>query len=554
MQTKRGFIDTILDRLVARQLGIPSETCSYTVTGIRIPAPGRHERFEFAADLYNPVLASNKKPAGTILIRCPYGRSLLFAILSARPYAARGYQCLLVSCRGTFGSGAEFVPWHNEEEDGQAVVTWMRAQSWYTGSFATMGGSYLGFVQWALLQNPPSDMVAAVIQCSPHDFSKQLWGTGSLALDWVSWAENILNQEKTGMVQFLRRWSTPKRIRPVLNQTPLATSLKLYFQDRAPWLNYVVEHPDTSDQFYDQLKLGEALERANIPVFLVGGWYDVFAPQTIEQYTRLSERNVDVALLVGPWNHTQVGLQSKVHHQSFNWLEEHLGNRGHRACKAAVQYYLTGAEEWREVPRWPPPTLAKELYLQPGNRPASNQPAIDTSSKFLFNVRQPTPTMGGNLLLEGGSVDDTALTLRADVLSFATETLENSVEISGKVVLQLAHSSDNSVASMFVRVSELNSKGQSRNITETYKCLEASRIAMSHTLYLNDCAHRFSKGNRINLLIAGASFPQFAITTQKGVTPASSEVTRIAHTIYHGPLRVSKIILPIAQDTSNAQT
>lgn len=543
MQTKRGPMNTFLDRLAARQLGFPPERCSYKVTGIRIPAL---PNFEFAADLYQPVLANNEKPAGTILIRCPYGRSIIFALLSARPYAARGYQCLLVSCRGTFGSGSNFNPWHNEEEDGQAIVTWMREQSWYTGSFATLGGSYLGFVQWALLRNPPTDMVAAVIQCAPHDFSQQLWGTGSLALEWISWAENVLHQEETGIVQTLRRWSTPRRMRSVLEQVPLAASVKSHFQDRAPWLSHVVDHPDTSDQFYDHFKLGQALERADIPIFLVGGWYDVFAPQTVEQYTCLRERNVDVALLMGPWNHTQVGFQSRVYQQSFNWLEAHLGKRGKRARECPVQYYVTGAEMWREAPRWPPPTLAKEYYLQSGNCLTNQRSSVEgSSSEFTFDPSQPTPTIGGNLLLGGGSVDDTALTLRSDVLTFTTETLENNVEISGRVIVHLNHSSDNLVADLFVRLSEVNAKDRSYSITEAYKRLESGQKAESITLYLNDCAHKFMKGNRINLLVAGASFPQFAISTGEAPGETSFEVRKTVHTIYHGKQRDSKVVLPV---------
>jgi len=548
MQTRRGYINTLLDRLATRQLGFPPETCSYTVIGIRIPALGPHEQFEFAADLYQPVLANNEKPAGTILIRCPYGRSLIFALLSARPYAARGYQCLLVSCRGTFGSGAHFDPWKNEEEDGKAIVTWMRKQSWYTGSFATLGGSYLGFVQWALLRDPPTDMVAAVIQCAPHDFSRQLWGTGSLALEWVTWAENVVHQEETGIIQTLRKWSTQKRIRPVLDQVPLAASVKSHFRDRAPWLSYVVDHPDTSDPFYDHFKLGEALERADIPIFLVGGWYDVFAPQTIEQYIRLSERNADVALLMGPWNHTQVGLQSRVYQQSFNWLEEHLGKRGNRDREAAVQYYVTGAEEWRDALRWPPQTRTKELRLRSGYRLASEQTPIEEgSSNFTFDPCKPTPTIGGNLLLGGGSVDDTALASRSDVLVFATDALENNAEISGKVIVQLSHSRDTLVADLFVRICEINAKGRSRSITETYKRLGSSQKDENLTLYLNDCAHRFSKGNRISLLVAGASFPQFATTTREEPSATSVEVRRIAHTIHYGAQRVSRVILPITE-------
>ncbi|KAF9696768.1 hypothetical protein EKO04_005189 [Ascochyta lentis] len=542
MPTTRSFTTTLIDRLAAHHLGFPPETTSYTTTPLRIPIATQSGQLELAADLYQPVsLPQNQNPLGTILIRSPYGRTTIFSLLSARPYAARGYTCLLVSSRGTFSSTGIFEPWRNEEEDGQAVVQWMRAQGWYTGTFATLGGSYLGFAQWAVLTSPPQDMVAAVVQCAPHDFAAQLWGAGALAGEWVAWAENVLAQEETGGLQIFRKLGTLERITAVLEQVALADSVKAHFRGRAPWIEFVVDHPDISDSFYDQFRLGEALERAETPIFLVSGWYDVFAAQTMEQYTRLRERGVKVALLVGPWNHMQVGLQSSVYQQSFSWLEEHLGKRKQEARKAAVQYFVTGAEEWRYAEKWPPPTSTQPLYLAPNNLLTNDPPSPEkTSSTFTFNPRQPTPTVGGNLLLSGGSKDDTSLTSRHDVLTFTTAVLKTAIEIAGKVTVQLHHSSTTPTADLFLRLSEVNAKGRSHNITETYRRLDAGRGEEGVVLHLNDCAHRFQKGTRIRLVVAGASFPQYAIPQGGGGDGGS-----VVHTVFHGSELVSKVVLPV---------
>jgi putative CocE/NonD family hydrolase len=553
MAKERGFITALVDRLTTPLMGLPPATCSYTVTGVRIPVSYGSEQFELAGDLYQPVLAKDEKPVGTILIRGPYGRGLVFALLTARPYASRGYQCLFMSCRGTFGSGGKFDPWRTEEWDGLASVEWMRKQDWYTGTFATIGGSYLGFVQWALLKNPPADMVAAVIQCAPHDFSQQLWGTGSLALEWITWGENVTLQEDKSWGAFFRFFNTAKRMRPVLDKTPLAESVKSYFNGRTPWLDFVVDHPDTSDPYYQQMRFGQALNKADIPIFLVGGWHDAFSQQTIEQYARLSERDTNVALLMGPWNHIQVGMDQKLYQQSFNWLEEHLAGRTKGARKTPVQYFVTGAKEWRDAQKWPPPTLAQELYLRAGDRLSSEKPSIEESSTFTFNPKRPTPTIGGNMLLGGGSADDTSLAARSDVLTFTTEALEKELEVAGKVIFELSHSSDNPHVDLFVRISEVDSKGRSYSITDTYKRLNPDRDDKPVTLELRDCAHRFAKGNKVRLIIAGACHPHFAINTGKETGATSKELNSVAHTISHGIKGASKIILPVAQ-TSLALT
>ena len=104
---------------------------------------------QLRADHYAPATAS---PAGTLLVRGPYGRAFPFSLVFARLYAARGYHVVLQSVRGTFGSGGVFEPMVNEAADGADTVVWLREQPWFTGRFATVGLSYLGFTQWALLE------------------------------------------------------------------------------------------------------------------------------------------------------------------------------------------------------------------------------------------------------------------------------------------------------------------------------------------------------------------------------------------------------------------
>jgi putative CocE/NonD family hydrolase len=534
--TQRGYIGAFIDRLGHRQLGYPPEKCSYTVTGVRIPVSDGNEKFELAADLYQPVLPQDEEPAGTLLVRSPYGRGPMLSFANARPYAARGYVCLAVSARGTFGSGSTFDPWRNEEHDGHAVVDWMRKQDWYTGAFATLGGSYMGFVQWALLKNPPPDMVAAVIHCAPHDFGKQMFGTGSLALEIVEWGEHVAHLEESGLRHWIDMFNSKKRMRAVLDRSPLAESIKSHFNGRAPWLDYVVDHPDVADPHYEQMNFSEALERANIPILLVSGWYDLFASQSLEQYARLRERKTNVAFTVGPWNHMQIGMNAKVWQQSFEWLEVYLAKRETSTHKSPVHYFVTGAQEWREGQEWPPPTTQQTFYAHASSRLDNTEPASEeeSSSTFTFNPQDPTPTMGGNLLMGGGSADDTALAGRSDVLTFTTTPLEKDLDVCGKIRIELNHSSDNPNVDFFVRISEVNAKGASQSVTDTYLRLPANRDNKTVTLMLRDCAHRFAKGNQIRLIVAGASYPQYAKPLEKAV-----------HTIHHGRAGLSKVLLPV---------
>ena len=139
----------IADLLAGRLLGLPRPSSEYTVTrDVRVPM---RDGVELVADHYAPTAAAR----GTILVRGPYGRAAPVSLLFARVFADRGYHVVLQSSRGTFGSGDVFEPMVREVDDGADTVAWLREQPWFSGRFATLGPSYLGFTQWALLMDPP---------------------------------------------------------------------------------------------------------------------------------------------------------------------------------------------------------------------------------------------------------------------------------------------------------------------------------------------------------------------------------------------------------------
>ncbi|CAN9367077.1 unnamed protein product [Alternaria alternata] len=170
----------------------------------------------------------------------------------------------------------------------------------------------------------------------------------------------------------------------------LAKSIKHHFDGQAPWMEYVVDHLDidTREPFYEKMNFEQALERASVPILLVGGWYDVFAPQTTQQYTRLSEHNTNVSLMMGPWNHTQVGMQAEVYKQSYNWIEQHLAKRSVQAQKSPIQYFVTGAKEWRHEATWPPPTVVLQWYLGSDQRLTTEKATQEGSSAFFFDPKR----------------------------------------------------------------------------------------------------------------------------------------------------------------------
>lgn len=100
---------------------------------------------------------------------------------------------------------------------------------------------------------------------------------------------------------------------------------------------------------------------------------------------------------------------------------------------------------------------------------------------------------------------------------------------------------DNPYVDVFVRVSEVDAKGRSRNVSDGYRRLgDAPELVR---VELDAIAHRFRADSRIRVLIAGSWFPRYArnlgtpepILTGRQLKPAT-------HAVHFGR---SRLLLPV---------
>jgi putative CocE/NonD family hydrolase len=534
----------LTDRAATRLMRLPPPTTDYTVRA-DIPVP-MSDGVELLADHYAPTTSTS---FGTILVRGPYGRGGMPALMMGRAYAARGYHVVMQSARGTFGSGGAFNPGRHEIDDGADTVAWLREQPWFTGRFATLGASYLGFTQWALLHDPPPEFAAAVIMVGPHDLSEAVWGTGSFALnDFLGWSDTVAHQEDGGWRTLVSMVTARWRVGSAMAGLPLGEAGRALLGERGTWYRDWVAQPDRSAEYWVPVRLHRALEQATVPILLITGWQDVFLNQTLDQYHLMRDRGIDVALTVGPWTHGQVGLNAagQTTRESLDWLNHHLAGQP-STSSAPVRIFITGAGEWREFDAWPPAAEEKTLYLQPNSALCDQPPPVNAqSSSFLYDPADPTPTIGGRLLsLSAGYRNDSRLAHRGDVLAFTGPVLADDLDVIGYPRVELAHTTDIPHADVFVRLSEVDAKGRSRNVSDGYVRLGQDRTEQLH-IDLDGIAHRFRAGHRIRLLIAGGSHPRFARNLGTDDPPLTGhQMVRSTHTIAHGSGGMSRVVLPV---------
>ncbi len=547
---RRTWARRVSEHVLGRMLRLPKASTGYTVSRVQIPM---RDGLKLTADHYAP----EAEPVGTLLVRGPYGRGFPFSLVFAGLYAARGYRVLLQSVRGTFGSGGDFVPMIHEADDGADTVAWLREQPWFTGRFATIGLSYLGYTQWALLQDPPPELAAAVITAGPHDFGVASWGTGSFAIDdFLGWSDLVSHQEDPGRARLaIRQLRARRTVARAIAQVPLGAAGRTLLEEGAPWFESWLEHPDPEDPFWKRLRYREALERTRVPVLLIGGWQDLFLQQTLEQYRRLRDRNVDVALTVGPWTHAQLLAQGlgTITRESLSWLQTHLGNPSRSPAPprpGRVRVFVAG-QGWLDAPDWPPVTTRHALYLQPGGGLAETAPAATVQpAEFCYDPIDPTPTVGGRILSpSAGYRADNRLARRDDVLSFTGSALTEDLCVQGNPVIELQHSADNPHVDVFVRISEVDDRGRSRNVSDGYRRLRAAPDTGSETspatvtVELDAIAHRFKAGSRIRVLVAGGSHPRYVRNFGTGEPAVTGQQLKPAgHAVHFGD---SRLLLPV---------
>jgi uncharacterized protein len=308
----------LIDAAFGRLLKLPPARGDYTVAR-DLPVPMR-DGVVLRADVLHPA----EPVLGTVLLRSPYGYDPVNGSLYGGLFAARGFRVIQARVRGTFGSGGTFDPMRQEVDDAADTVTWLREQPWFGGRFATFGGSYLGFTQWALLVDPPPELVTAIIQVGPHDFREGMYEGGAAGLStWVGWADAVTHQEQYSLPRLMVRvYTGPRRQAPALRHLPVADAVQQLCEGRAPWFREFAVRRDPADPWWAPAQLRAALDRVQIPVLLQGGWQDLFVRQTIGQYLRLHDRGLDVALTVGPWTHAEFATKASrlVMNESLSWL------------------------------------------------------------------------------------------------------------------------------------------------------------------------------------------------------------------------------------------
>jgi putative CocE/NonD family hydrolase len=539
---------SLASRIIARLAGLPPAR-TYRVgveLDLRVPMP---DGVELLADRYFPL---DEDRAPIVLLRCPYGRRPPIGTLG-RVFAERGYQAVIQSCRGTFGSGGEFYAFRPEASDGRATLEWLERQPWFGGSLAMFGPSYLGFVQWAVAADAPPTLKALAPQITSARFRRFTYPGGSFGLKTgLSWISLLHRQELVGWANVRAMLRERRALEQAIAVVPLAkTDVAMvgepvaFFQD---WLAH-----DAPDDPYWAFDAAGSVAKVDRPVTLLGGWYDLFLPEQLADYATLRAAGRRPYLTVGPWIHASFALLGVALSESLAWFDAHVRGDASRLRDLPVRIYVMGAKQWRHLPDWPPPATPTRWHLQPEGGLALGVPGESAPDDYTYDPADPTPTVGGIVLTrDAGPRDNRRVEARPDVLVYTSAPLERDLEVIGPISVELYARSSVEHTDFYARLCNVSTGGRSTNICDGLVRLTPGSVerlpdgVLRVRIDLWPTAYRFLRGHRVRLQVASGAHPRFARNPGSGEPLGSATTLVVAHQeICHDEGHPSAVVLPV---------
>lgn len=463
-----------------------------------------------------------------------------------RKFVKNGFAFVGQDVRGKFASEGEYVPFEPDREDGYDTIAWIVEQAFCDGKIGITGGSALGITaNLAAASDPPGLEAAYVVVAPQTQFNQSTFINGVF-----KWAQ---------VGGWMERQGAGDQVAPIQARAMLD----------ARWR-------ETDFIFH--------MDAVDIPMYNVGGWYDIFLQGNVDNFVYLQEKGRKGArrnqkLLMGPFGHGQLsgdleypnGGRNANGDQEIRWFDYWLkGIDNGIMDEPPVQYYMMASarkgklsekNRWVAAGTWPPESEAVRFYLQADFGLSNALPvAEDSSTGYKFDPRVPVPTFGGtNLLIKKGPMDQRAVGERDDYLRFQTAPLTEDLVIAGRVTMELWAATDGPDTDFMVKLIDVYPDGYEALVLDNPIRARYRRgrnpadvkmmtpgVPEKFEIDLWSTALTFEAGHRIAVHVTSSNYPRFDVNPNTGVPTMKPRVA--SNTVYHDGAYPSAIVLPVLKD------
>ncbi len=406
-----------------------------------------------ATDIYLPAANGTAVPQRfpAILTRTPYNKNGSASM--GKIFASHGYVFVAQDTRGRYGSEGIWRWLSDDGPDGADTAKWIANQSWSDGQIGMLGTSYVGGTQHALaMEHSPFLKTVIPVDAVCNMGYASMRNGGAFELRFWNWI--MLNAGKGSRAAknphtaaALEELASQRHKYLALLPVRLGTTPLKLAPEFESWLVEAMRH-GANDSFWAQNNIIDFADKyQDIPVYLVGGWYDSWASNTVASFQALGAqpRKSPTYMIMGPWIH---GAQDASAHGQVDfgpqaaiadplawrlaWFDRWLKGDESIVGKSApfdspIRLFVMGTGDgrrtakgllnhggyWRNEQAWPlARTQYVDWYLQPegglatgqpsdgqptSDQPANGQPTGSPSTSFQFDPQDPVPTIGGNI-------------------------------------------------------------------------------------------------------------------------------------------------------------
>ena len=523
------------------------------------PAPAAKPAFteEFATMRDGVKLAANVYlpegvgPWPVVLSRTPYLKDRMVSN-SPPKYVLANYAYVVQDVRGKGHSQGEYRPFVDDRNDGYDTVEWAAKQPWSNGKVGMTGASALGITANLAASAAPPSLVAAYVVVAPHSRFEE-----------VTFMGGVFKEADTG--NWMRGQGAADQVPPLLK--------------RVIW-----------DERWNEIEFHTHIQNVRIPIYNVGGWYDIFDIGNLKNFEYLQNRGAAGAkgnqkLFMGPFGHGALSgdlaypnsgnLRSPAGEgtdDELRWFDHWLKGVDNGIMREPpVRYYRMAAakkgapspkNEYKTAANWPPQYSATRYFLQSKFGLSTQAPeASRESHTYRFDPANPVKSVGGaNLTFERGPMDQRAIGEREDYLRFMTPPLTEDVAITGPVTAELWVATDGPDTDFMAKLVDVYPDGyealvldapirlryrNGRMKAEDVKMMTPGQPELA-TINLWATSLLFEKGHRIALHVTSSNHPRFDVNDNNGTPPGEPAKPRVAkNTVYFDKTHPSALVLPV---------
>jgi len=580
--------------------------------------------------LQTAILAPMGKsgPLPILLRRTPYGvppRAPDTPPASWKELMKDGYIFVVQNLRGRFGSEGTFrlsseVDLNdpkavNETTDAYDTIEWLvKNVPNNNGRVGIYGVSYDGLTAALTLLHPHPALQAVSEQASPADqwMNDDDHRYGALRLSY-SFEYAVMEQADKNK-NTLFHFDIYDTFEWYLNLGPVSNINAKYLHGSLPYWNDTVEHPDY-DAFWKREAWVNQLHASPVPNLNVAGFFDQedpWGPWQIFKNSGRDDPHGNNLMVAGPWYHGEwqspkgegIGQLPFGGHETAREFRENIeapffryylhGKGGKFPWK--VSTCQAGSNSWRTYETWPPAqSQAVNLYLHAGGALSFEAPSggeaefeqyvSDPANPVPYRPRPISPTYPGGDWREWEVEDQRFVDHRPDVLTFASEPLQEDLTVTGAVSAELFVSTSGTDSDFVVKLIDafpqnavpdawkpetgpapgqyarsLNGyqlpvamevrRGRYNNSYERAAPLAAGQPAR-FAISLRDRDYVFLKGHRILVQVQSTWFPLIDRNPQKFVPSIyqarAEDFVPATERVYCSPKLPSHIVLPVVR-------